>query len=535
MQSYSSMPTVRQASHPAIAFFSRWRRCATVAGATVAVTLSGCLDLQVDDPNGLNLGNVYTSASNTEAALVGSFRAYYDLFSNSCPTLPFEIWGNTLTTTSTAYIPFAQEPRVPIDNFDNLNCTTRNAWNDPYESSAQAREVYQGITTNKLTYGVVNATFPNGQDTPSRLIFAKFLVAANQLQLGLTNDSAFIVDVNTPALDFGTKLDPHPAVLANAVLQLREMIADARATADFTFPVLWVNQQAVTRDQIIRVAQSLITRAQVYGPRNKAERDAVNWAQVLARLDSTVLVDFGVQAQADIATLRTVYYENASAQNTVRISNRFIGPADTSGQYQIWLGKSIGDRGVIRITTPDRRIHGATNLLKGTRFEYRTVAMGSASLGSYLTSSYRSFRYLNASADSGRTAFHRLVSKGEMDMIRAEALFRLGRGTEAAAIINPSRVAAGLKPVTASGPPAGADCVPRKDNGTCGDLFDAIQYEKRIELYPLSGDISWYDQRGWGKLVPGTPFHLPLLGREAATRGLPIYTYGGVGGPGAAP
>ncbi|MBC8086124.1 MAG: hypothetical protein H7Z40_02580 [Phycisphaerae bacterium] len=529
------MRTVRQVPSPASSVLSRWRKIATVTGVSAALSLGGCLELQVDDPNGLNVGNIYTSASNTEAALIGAFRSYHDMFTASCPSLPFEIYGNVLTTTSTTYIPFAEEPRIPIDNFDNLNCVSRPSWNNPYESGTFSREVYQGIVNNKLTYGVVNATFPIGQDTPSRLVLARFINAASQLQLGLTNDSAFVMTLETPLNDFGTKLEPHPVVLADAVRQFREMIAYARTVPDFTFPTLWVNQQAITRDQIIRVAQSMITRAQVYGARNKAERDAVNWAQVLARMDSTVLVDFGVQAEAAITRLRSTYYENSAAQNTVRLSNRFIGPADTSGEYQKWLARSLQDRGVIRITTPDRRIHGATNLLRGTRFEYRTVAMGSASLGSYLTSSYRSFRYLNATSDSGRTAFHRLVSRGEMDMIRAEALYRLGRGTEAAALINTSRVAAGLKPVTASGPPAGADCVPRRDDGTCGDLFDAIQYEKRIEYYPLAGDISWYDARGWGKLQRGTPFHIPLLGREAATRGLKVYTYGGVGGPGSAP
>ena len=96
-------------------------------------------------------------------------------------------------------------------------------------------------------------------------------------------------------------------------------------------------------------------------------------------------------------------------------------------------------------------------------------------MGPYLTSSYRSTRYLNTAADSGNRAFILIVSMDEQKLIRAEALYRLGRLTEAAAIINPTRVAANLKPVDASGPPAGRDCVPRKNSGACGDLFDAIR------------------------------------------------------------
>ena len=168
----------------------------------------------------------------------------------------------------------------------------------------------------------------------------------------------------------------------------------------------------------------------------------------------------------------------------MRISNRLLGPADTSGLYQAWLASPIANRTAFIITTPDRRIHGATDAVAGTRFIRQTTTMSSATNGPYLTSWYRSTRYLNAAPDSGNRAFILEISLDEMKFIRAEALFRLGRLTEAAAIINPTRVAAGLRPVDASGPPAGRYCVPRKADGSCGTLFDAIEYEKRIEMYP---------------------------------------------------
>jgi hypothetical protein len=113
-------------------------------------------------------------------------------------------------------------------------------------------------------------------------------------------------------------------------------------------------------------------------------------------------------------------------------------------------------------------------------------------------------------------------------------LYNLNQKTAAAAIINPSRIAAGLKPVDVNGPPSDASCVPRKASGTCGDLFDALKYEKRMELFPLLAEVSYFDTRGWGELVTGTPIHLPPSGRDLASMGIPIYTFGG-GGPGSAP
>jgi len=446
------------------------------------------------------------------------------------------VWGNDITTTSITYIDYSTEPRIPINNRDNLNCATRYGYYTAYEAAAGARESFQGIKENNLKFGTVDLNTPNGRDTPSRLIFAKFLIAISQLNLGLYFDQAFVSDTATPPGTRGADLAPSSQVIAKAVEQLRNVIADARATPDFTLPATFVNGRSITRDELVRIAIGFIIRSQVYAPRNPAERAAVNWARVLSQLDSTITRDFGFQADPAIAGTGSTYINNSFAQNTVRVSNRLLGPADTSGQYQAWLAAPLSSRNAFTITTPDRRIHGATNTVAGTRFTRLTSTMGSATNGPYLTSSYRSTRYLNTAADSGNRAFVLVLSLDEMKFIRAEALYRLGRGAEAAAIINPTRIAANLKPVDANGPPAGRDCVPRKDNGACGDLFDAIQYEKRIELYPYAGgEVTWYDARGWGKMISGTPVQMPVSGRELVTLGLQYYTFGGSGSPGSAP
>jgi len=517
---------------------SRWRAIATASALVGAASLGACLDLQVDNPNSLGITNVFNNAANAEAAMVGAWKAYSSVVQGTCPTLPLSVWGNDQTTTSTTYIDYSTEPRIPINNRDNLNCVTRNVYNVPYEAIAGAREAYQGITGNNLKYGTINAATPNGSATPSRLIFAKFIIAVAQLKHGLDIDQAFLTDVNTPQGFRGETYTPYKEIVANAIVKLREVIADARATPDFTFQPLWINNLAarlITRDELIRICMSYIIRAEVYAARNVADRAAVNWALVLARLDSGITRDFTQQADPTLASTGSAYITNSFNNTTVRISNRFLGPADTSGQYQAWIAKPLATRAAFIITTPDRRIHGTTNALTGTRFLRQTSAMSSAQNGSYLLSSYRSIRYLNVSADSGSRTLIIYMSTDEMKFLRAEALFRLGRLAEAAALINPSRVAAGLQPTTAAGIPAGRDCVPKKDDGTCGTLFDAIQYEKKIELFPMAADVSWYDARGWGKLVPGTPFHAPVSGRELLTLGFPFYTFGGVGLPGSAP
>jgi hypothetical protein len=45
---------------------------------------------------------------------------------------------------------------------------------------------------------------------------------------------------------------------------------------------------------------------------------------------------------------------------------------------------------------------------------------------------------------------------------------------------------------------------------------------------------TWADRRGLGTLITGTTLHLPIPGRYLVSMGIPIYSFGGVGGPGAA-
>jgi hypothetical protein len=165
------------------------------------------------------------------------------------------------------------------------------------------------------------------------------------------------------------------------------------------------------------------------------------------------------------------------------------------------------------------------------------VAFFNPGRGTYLRSFYHYHRWgKGTSFDTGPIP---IVTVTEMDLLKAEALIRLNRAAEAVELINRTRVANGqLLPVTIAGAPGIApDCVPRKFNsGACGNLWDALKYEKRIETLGLTGGLPYYDGRGWGVLLENTMIHFPmpvvdielLLGADA------IYTFGG-GGPGSAP
>jgi hypothetical protein len=95
--------------------------------------------------------------------------------------------------------------------------------------------------------------------------------------------------------------------------------------------------------------------------------------------------------------------------------------------------------------------------------------------------------------------------------------------------------ATNLPPITTAGAPlVNGACVPRRKNGACGDVMDALVWERKMELMGLDPIRTWADHRGLGLLEPGTLLHWPIPGRYLASLLMPIYTDGGVGNAGAA-
>jgi hypothetical protein len=133
------------------------------------------------------------------------------------------------------------------------------------------------------------------------------------------------------------------------------------------------------------------------------------------------------------------------------------------------------------------------------------------------------------------------MSKVEIDMLAAEGFIRKNDYASAAALINKSRTKAGLPPVTAAvdGGLSGTACVPHVPTSAgnvtqCGNLLEAMKWEKRMET-AYTGYGQWYfDARGWGDLPEGTPLQWPVPYQEMDARAKPFYSLGGLGGPSSA-
>jgi hypothetical protein len=135
-----------------------------------------------------------------------------------------------------------------------------------------------------------------------------------------------------------------------------------------------------------------------------------------------------------------------------------------------------------------------------------------------------------------------MLSKNQIDMLQAEARIRLGDFAGAMTLINPYRTRAGLPAltgITALGQPVpgGRACVPRIPTGTgpvwtgtaCGDIWEAMKWEFRMENYYVGYAAWFFPSRGWGDLPIGTPLHWPVPWQEMDTRRQAFYNLGGVG------
>jgi hypothetical protein len=142
------------------------------------------------------------------------------------------------------------------------------------------------------------------------------------------------------------------------------------------------------------------------------------------------------------------------------------------------------------------------------------------------TSMYDSRRWLQVAKAAGEGTYT-YMARAEIDLIEAEARLRLSDFAAAAALIDVTRVQHGL-PVLGltdgtTAVPGGAGCVPRLRANTCGNIWDALAYEKRMETQ-LTGYMQWFtDSRRWGDLPTATALHWPVPNEEMDARNLPFY------------
>jgi hypothetical protein len=528
-------------------------------GVVLLGATSACGDLGVANENLPDRERAIANAKDVEALIAGSFGALYRGWQdrgNAGQLFPMAA-GAFVTTSSTGYgWPTAREPRSQLDNQAATQTGTgahghRELWIDFHSAASSATEGLRVITERGLvlTEGTTDVT-------PRARAYAKFIQGTAWGQLANMYDQAYYFpeteNIGTQAIEQGRKiLTSYKDLLPHAINALEDAKKIA-ATSNFSFPSfstsrLWFGTpNTLTRDQFVQLVNTMEARMLVLQARNPTERAAVDWNRVLALTAAGLTTDFEVVLSADYRV--STFYQR-SQNNTVgcttcyRMAPRLVGMADVSGAYQAWLKQPLNDRRRFDVVTPDRRITGATPKSNGTYLRYRADDNGFIEQGGlYLFSAYQWGRHAiknNSTATANNVGTVPLATADENALLRAEALLRTGDRAGAAALINVTRTRQqrigtttypGLPPVTASGVPQSADCVPRTDSGACGDLMTALRYERMIELLALDAVRAWLEARGFGTLLDDTWTMVPVPGGELELLSMPVYSVGGAGG-----
>jgi hypothetical protein len=505
--------------------------CSAILG--LALVFGACQDLQVLNPNEADRLRALSNPSDVEALIAGAWMPYWiRTQNNGNPYHSLNTISGVMVTSvaDNAALAMSVIPRPVYDNspISEMSSPNRFPWYAYYSGLDNANEGIRAIDAG-LRIVTEDAAGVAADNTERALAFAKFCQGLILGYLGMIWDQALIVTEDSDLeSEEALTLRPYPEVIAAAEASMKEAIAIAQAN-QFVIPPTWINGVTISNQDLIKLANSFMARFLVLGARDPEGREQVDWEKVLDYTSKSITEDLVILHESgrlsDPNYKRRISFD---VFNGFRMDNLFLGVSDLSGNFQEWLATPWDDRNRFLITTPDRRITGATPTSSGSYIRYRSTNPFRPERGTWRFSFYQFYRWGGEWRNSPIT----VMTVDEMALFRAEAYLRLGQTAQAVEIINQTRVNNGkLPPVTVAGIPGGADCVPKRFDGSCEDLLGALRYERILETTGLESPRDWLENRGWGGLVPGTILHFPVPGRELETLGLPMYTFGG-GGPG---
>ncbi|MGH7459933.1 MAG: RagB/SusD family nutrient uptake outer membrane protein [Longimicrobiales bacterium] len=506
-----------------------------VLAAALALVGSGCQDLVVENTNQPDRRRALGQPDAIELLVSSAYPRFYNrIYRGTAGYIPLPMTGDEATNSdnTSGGRDLSVIPRLPYDNnpvnTDQYGLAS-NFWNDFYEVFANATDALKVINGGL----VITSGEPPVDNTQRVRVFGKLAQGLALGYIGLLYDRAFIYDENTPdeiiANPVGQlELSGYQDLIAKSVALLNEAAQLATAGADFAIPRLWLYAPAdLTRNDLVQIANAYAVRFRVLGARTPADRAAINWQSVLTNASAVtrdVLAELNLNATGQSNNYLQFAQHNTSSRKFYA-SNLLIGAADVSGAYQAWLAKPVAERTRFTITTPDRRVTGATPTTNGKYFRYVAQDLTNPLYGTYRQSYYQWFK-MNGAYQGGNFA---VLPLSEIDLYRAEAYIRLNQQQAAVDIINRTRTIGELPAVTVSGVAASPTCVPRTNAGACGNLMDALIYERMIEGSYIDPLKIWADRRGFGTLTRGTLLHLPIPRAQQQVLGLEYYTFGGAG------
>jgi hypothetical protein len=541
-------------------------RKTAVFGTLLLLGAAGCADLEVVNNNDPDRGRALATPGDVESLIAGSYSQWFVADHKlpgdaGSPTmfLSTQAFMHSATAANFGILTYSRIPRSPIQNSitdQDYSYITFN-WTTNYRALAAVAEGMRALRDDPtIAEGL-------GEEEALRArLFGTLVQGLAHGSIALLYDRGYVIDENVTTVDeegnpvmLGEPVG-YNQVMAAALAKFDAAIAMASsaAAADLEIPGEWIGtgtDAPVDMETLVQMMNSMKARYRANVARTAAERAAVNWTQVLAEVGAGVHSNFDISTEftdTDWAGDLTLWYGSLSTWQQVTL---FIyGMADQSGAYQQWLAQPVLSRDAffngstpVVIVSPDLRFPRGTTAAqqaqaanRGRYIRIRATAAGAINNAVQFSrpdrGTWRWSQYYNNQADDVQVYNpFPLIDYDEMRMLAAEAHFRRGELQLAADSINVTRVFNGLNATNAAG--LNTSCVPKLPNGSCGNLFEMLKWEKRMETFfrgPLW--VGWFfDSRGWDDLYRGTPLQLPIPAEQYSILGLGApYTFGGVGG-----
>lgn len=540
-----------------------------------ALSAAACNDpLTVENKNNPDFSRAFATPGDIEQLIGGLYQQIHTGVHGASGSLTPQMAALSLATYGTvnnfAMGPRTAIPRSGIDNNRN-NIADGENLRDFSHMSRRSRDASDAVKALDALLADGKTLGSRGADNTGLNTRARaFAIFSNGIALGylaMAYDSAAIVTHQTP--DAGEETPPlsgYADVMAAAIalLDSAEGIASsAGAASGFPLPTTWLSTPAaLTQDQFVRVIRSFRARLRAGVARTPTERAAVNWTEVLDDATNGIAADLRIQLTTGWGCAfdcAQIFQDDSRGWHMMALM--YYGMADTSGYYQSYISTPLeqrdGQATNAIIKTPDLRwpsgetraaqqAASPNSIFTGFAFPYIRNRSGqdTPSAARWAHSFYDFYRWKSIHLAGGLGPWTE-IAKAEMDMLAAEAHLRANNFAQAATLINTWRTRAGLQPVgvtDGTSPIQGgaANCVPRVPVGpnfnttACGNIWEAMKYEKRMET-AYTGYGQWYfDSRGWGDLPEGTAVHWPTPNQELDARLKPLYNLGGIGGRDAA-
>jgi len=542
-------------------------RCGALAGA---VMLGAC-DLAVENRTSPDTSKVLATPADVEALLGGQFLRHHSSLYGSTGN----VWGMMNVMSHENFSSLSnncQGQRVGIPRAGNDNAVGNGCASEQrriYYIDGEVVRVSSNILAKLNTAGFSLGSTAQDQRARSYANFTRGLALAS---LAMVYDSAAIITPETGTEDPGV-LSGYADVMAAALASFDDAITAAQApgtgTGGFPLPGSWLERVGppVSAAEFVKIIRSYKARYRAGNARTPAERAAVNWAAVIADAQNGITANLDLRTATTTATLSNSWVSQWYSYTTWHQMVPFIiGMGDVSGAYETYIATPLNDKGAngaFFMVTPDLRFpQGATRADQQADFAVTSCSSAASVCKRYMRnrptgndqasgptwgySNYdhtRHYAWRFAGSEVGatnRTGPFPFMTKAEIDMLQAEGLIRTGSFAAAAALINNTRVGnGGLPAITAfnntSPVPGGANCVPRVPNSTgsavaCGNMLEAMKWEKRIETAYTHFGGGYFDSRGWGDLPEGTPTQWAPPYEDLLARGYAkdaVYSLGG--------